>query len=93
MRFFAKELLLDSKYWDKITETKYIERIPNKPNLDLFEDLRELDDNQIKSNLEDLYKQLDSIEIEIESRNKERKEAITMSKALRKNSELAKGAR
>lgn len=88
--FRAKELLLDSKYWDKITETKYIERIPNKPNLDLFEDLRELDDNQIKSNLEDLYKQLDSIEIEIESRNKERKEAITMSKALRKNSELAK---
>ena len=88
--FRAKELLLDSKYWDKITETKYIERIPNKPNLDLFEDLRELDDNQIKSELEELYKQLDSIEIEIESRNKERKEAITMSKALRKNSELAK---
>ena len=88
--FRARELLLDSKYWDKITETKYIERIPNKPNLDLFEDLRELDDNQVKSNLEELYKQLDSIEIEIESRNKERKEAITMSKALRKNSELAK---
>ena len=56
----------------------------------MFEDLRELDDNQIKSELEELYKQLDSIEIEIESRNKERKEAITMSKALRKNSELAK---
>ena len=88
--FRAKELLLDSKDWDKITETKYIERIPNKPNLDLFEDLRGLDDNEIKSNLEDLYKQLESIEIEIESRNKERKEAITMSKALRKNSELAK---
>ena len=88
--FRAKELLLDSKDWVKITETKYIERIPNKPNLDLFEDLRGLDDNEIKSNLEDLYKQLESIEIEIESRNKERKEAITMSKALRKNSELAK---
>ena len=88
--FRAREFLHDSKYWDKITETKYIERIPNKPNLDLFEDLRELDDNQVKSNLEELYKQLDSIEIEIESRNKERKEAITMSKALRKNSELAK---
>ena len=46
--------------------------------------------NTVKEILEDLQSELSVLESEIEVRNSERKNAIDMSKALRKNAELQK---
>ena len=61
------------------------------PQLDLFEDLRSKDTSEIKKELQELYSALNVVEKSVSVRESERNDAIRMSKALRKNAELAKG--
>ena len=86
----AWTILKDGGDWKKLTKTKFPELISDTPNTDLFDDLRLLPDNQVVENLETLRKQLSEKDSELEIRKTERKNAIEMSKALRKNSELSK---
>lgn len=86
----AYQLISESANWEIISEIKYPEMTPNEPQLDLFEDLRNQDDDKTKRDLESLYAQLKEIEKSVSVRESERNEAIKMSKALRRNSELAK---
>lgn len=83
---------LINKYsdWGAICEPKYPNLVNNAPQLDLFEDLRSKQDAEIKLELEQLFAKLGLLEKRISARESERNEAIRMSKALRKNAELAK---
>ena len=83
-------LLNESKNWEKICEVKYPELIPESPQLDLFGDLRGMSESEIKADLENLYSQLNIVEKSVSIRESERNDAIRMSKALRRNAELAK---
>ena len=76
--------------WELICEPKYPNLVNNAPQLDLFEDLRNKQDAEIKLELEQFYTNLGLLEKRISARESERNEAIRMSKALRKNAELAK---
>ena len=86
----AYQLISENADWDIITEIKYPEITPNEPKLDLFEDLRNQDDDKTKHDLKILYEQLKDIENSVSVRESERSDAIKMSKALRRNAELAK---
>ena len=86
----AYQLISENTDWSIITEIKYPEITPNEPNLDLFEDLRNQDDDKTKHDLKILYEQLKEVEKSVLVRASERNDAIKMSKALRRNAELAK---
>ncbi len=86
----AWNILKDGGDWKKLTETKFPELITDKPNTDLFEDLRLLPEQEIISKLDNLRKDLEQLDSELELRKIERNNAIEMSKALRKNAELSK---
>jgi DNA polymerase sigma len=86
----AHSLIHDSKDWDSICEIKYPELSYGTPQLDLFEDLRSKDTSEIKNELEQLYSALNVVEKSVSVRESERNDAIRMSKALRKNAELAR---
>ena len=83
-------LICQKSNWEQIVEIKYPELVPDSPKLDLFEDLRDKTDEEIKTSLQSLFAKLDTIEKDIEIREFERKESIKMSKALRKNAELSR---
>jgi len=78
------------KDWDAICEIKYPELSYGTPQLDLFEDLRSKDTSEIKKQLQELYAALNVVEKSVSVRESERNDAIRMSKALRKNAELAR---
>ena len=84
----AFKILSEGGDWKKLTETKFPELVNDSANADLFEDLRALPNQDVKDMLGDLQSELSVLESEIEIRNNERKNAIEMSKALRKNVEL-----
>ena len=86
----AFKILSEGGDWKKLTETKFPELVNDTANTDLFEELREMQPQEVKENLADLQNELSILELEIEIRNNERKNAIDMSKALRKNAELQK---
>ena len=86
----AYQLISENTDWDTITEIKYPEITPNEPKLDLFEDLRNQEDDKTRQDLKILYEQLKVIENSVSVRESERSDAIKMSKALRRNAELAK---
>jgi len=86
----AYQLISENTDWDTITEIKYPEITPNEPKLDLFEDLRNQEDDKTRQDLKILYEQLKVIENSVSLRESERSDAIKMSKALRRNAELAK---
>ena len=86
----AYKLISENTDWDTITEIKYPEITPNEPKLDLFEDLRNQEDDKTRQDLKILYEQLKVIENSVSLRESERSDAIKMSKALRRNAELAK---
>ena len=86
----AHALIHDSTDWNTICEMKYPELSHGTPQLDLFEDLRGRDISEIKRELQDLYVALNSIEKSLSVRESERNDAIRMSKALRRNAELAR---
>ena len=86
----AYQMISENTDWDTITEIKYPEITPNEPKLDLFEDLRNQEDDKIRHDLKILYEQLNVIENSVSVRESERSDAIKMSKALRRNAELAK---
>jgi DNA polymerase sigma len=86
----AYQLISENTDWSIITEIKYPEITPNEPKLDLFEDLRNQDDDKTKHDLKILYEQLKEVEKSVLVRESERNDAIKMSKALRRNAELAK---
>ncbi|MBT3420245.1 MAG: hypothetical protein HN433_03580 [Euryarchaeota archaeon] len=86
----AFKILSEGGDWRKLTETKFPELVNDTANTDLFEDLRKMESQDVKEILEDLQSELSVLESEIEVRNSERKNAIDMSKALRKNAELQK---
>ena len=83
-------LLNESKNWESICEIKYPELVLESPQLDLFGDLRNMSESEIKADLENLYSQLNVVEKSVSVRESERNDAIRMSKALRRNAELAK---
>ena len=84
----AFKILSEGGDWKKLTETKFPELVNDSANTDLFEDLRALPNQDVKDMLGDLQSELSVLESEIEIRNNERKNAIEMSKALRKNADL-----
>ncbi len=84
----AFKILTEGGDWKKLTETKFPELVNDSANTDLFEDLRIMPAQDVKDMLEDLQSELSVLESEIEIRNNERKNAIEMSKALRKNADL-----
>ena len=86
----AYQLISKNTDWSIITEIKYPEITPNEPKLDLFEDLRNQDDAKTRHDLGILYEQLKQVEKSVLVRESERNDAIKMSKALRRNAELAK---
>ena len=86
----AYTLIHDLADWDAICEVKYPEISQLAPQLDLFQDLRNRETPKIKQDLEELYTLLGSVEKSVSVRESERNDAIRMSKALRKNAELAK---
>ena len=86
----AFKILSEGGNWKQLTETKFPELVNDTANTDLFEDLRDMQTQDVKESLADLKSELSVLESEIEIRNNERKNAIDMSKALRKNSELQK---
>lgn len=86
----AYTLMHDLADWDAICEVKYPEISQLAPQLDLFQDLRNRETPKIKQDLEELYTLLGSVEKSVSVRESERNDAIRMSKALRKNAELAK---
>ena len=86
----AFSLLNKYSDWESICEPKYPNLINNAPQLDLFEDLRSKQDAEVKLELEQLYANLGLLERRVSVRESERNQAIRMSKALRKNAELAK---
>lgn len=86
----AFKILSEGGDWRKLTETKFPELVNDTANTDLFEDLRKMESQDVKEMLENLQSELSVLESEIEVRNSERKNAIDMSKALRKNTELQK---
>ncbi len=86
----AYALINDSADWSTICEIKYPELSHGAPQLDLFEDLRGRDEAEIKKELQELYTALSSVEKSVSVRESERNDAIKMSKALRKNAELAR---
>ena len=86
----AYQMISENTDWDTITEIKYPEMTPNEPKLDLFEDLRNQEDDKTRQDLKILYEQLKVIENSVSVRESERSDAIKMSKALRRNAELAK---
>ncbi len=86
----AYALIHDLADWDTICEVKYPELSQLAPQLDLFQDLRNRETPKIKQDLEELYTLLGSVEKSVSVRESERNDAIRMSKALRKNAELAK---
>ena len=82
-------LMNNSCDWETICEPKYPGIHTGAPRLDLFEDLRSKKDSEVKHELEQLYTSLGLVEKQVSVRESERNEAIRMSKALRKNAELA----
>lgn len=86
----AHSFIHDLKDWDAICEIKYPELSYGTPQLDLFEDLRSKDTSEIKKELQELYSALNVVEKSVSVRESERNDAIRMSKALRKNAELAR---
>ncbi len=86
----ANSFIHDLKDWEKICEIKYPELSYGTPQLDLFEDLRSKDRSEIKEDLQELYNTLSVVEKSVSVRESERNDAIRMSKALRKNVELAR---
>lgn len=86
----AYQLISENTKWSIITEIKYPEITPDEPKLDLFEDLRNQEDDKTKHDLKILYEQLKEVEKSVSVRESERNDAIKMSKALRRNAELAK---
>ena len=85
----AYSMFNESKNWETICEIKYPELVPESPQLDLFGDLRNMSESEIKTDLENLYSQLNIVEKSVSVRESERNDAIRMSKALRRNAELA----
>ena len=86
----AHALIHELADWDTICEVKYPEVAQLAPQLDLFGDLRNRETSKIKEDLAELYTLLGEIEKSVSVRESERNDAIRMSKALRKNAELAK---
>lgn len=86
----AFKILNEGGNWNKLTKTKFPELVNDSPNTDLFEDLRMMESQDVKDKLGELQSELSVLESELEIRNNERKNAIDMSKALRKNAELQK---
>lgn len=86
----AHALIHHSTDWNTICEIKYPELSHGTPQLDLFEDLRGREVSEIKRELQDLYVALNNIENSVSVRESERNDAIRMSKALRRNAELAR---
>ncbi len=86
----ACHLISTKTSWTDLVAIKNHDLVPENPKLDLFEDLRSKDDSEIKIELEQLYSKLSEIEKHVSARESERNEAIKMSKALRKNAELAR---
>ena len=86
----ANSFIHDLKDWETICEIKYPELSHGTPQLDLFEDLRSKDTSEIKEDLQELYNTLTVVEKSVSVRESERNDAIRMSKALRKNVELAR---
>ena len=82
------KILSEGGDWNKLTETKFPELINDTANTDLFEDLRTMAIQDTKDMLADLQSELSVLESELEIRNNERRNAIEMSKALRKNADL-----
>ena len=85
-----KYLLTESVDWSTICEPKYPDKAIGEPQLDLFEDLRTKPDSEVRENLQTLYGELAEIDRKVTVRESERNDAIRMSKALRRNAELAK---
>lgn len=85
-----KYLLTESVDWSTICEPKYPDTAIGAPQLDLFEDLRTKPESKIRENLQNLYDELAEIDRKVTVRESERNDAIRMSKALRRNAELAK---
>ena len=83
-------MLNDSNDWANLCQIKYPELDFGAPQLDLFADLRGKQESEIKDDLEILYRDLAIIERSVSVRESERNEAIRMSKALRRNAELAR---
>ena len=86
----TKYLLTESVDWSTICEPKYPDKAIGEPQLDLFEDLRTKPDSEVRENLQTLYGELAEIDRKVTVRESERNDAIRMSKALRRNAELAK---
>ena len=84
----AFKILSEGGDWKKLTETKFPELVNDTANTDLFEDLRTRSNQDVKDMLGDLQSELSVLESEIEIRNNERRNAIEMSKALRKSADL-----
>ena len=72
----AYSLLHESKNWETICEVKYPELIPESPQLDLFGDLRNMSESEIKADLENLYSQLNIVEKSVSIRESERNDAM-----------------
>ena len=86
----ANLLIHEGENWSTICEPKYPESVINSPQLDLFHDLRSRPLEDIKFELKQLFDELAIIEKNISVRESERNNAIQMSKALRRNAELAR---
>ena len=74
----AYQLISENTDWDTITEIKYPEITPNEPKLDLFEDLRNQEDDKIRQDLKILYEQLKVIENSVSVRESERSDACLL---------------
>ena len=83
-------LLRESMDWSAICEPKYPDTAIGEPQLDLFEDLRSKPESEVRQNLQELYDKLAEIDRKVTIRESERNDAIRMSKALRRNAELAR---
>jgi len=86
----AHALIHESNDWATICQIKYPELSYGTPQLDLFEDLRSKNESEIKEELQELFSHLNRVEKSVSVRESERNDAIRMSKALRKNAELAR---
>lgn len=86
----ANALLTEGADWQTICAVKYPETNIGAPQLDLFADLRDKPVSVIEQDLQKLYVSLGEVDKSVSVRESERNEAIRMSKALRRNAELAK---
>ena len=84
----AHKIISEGGSWAELTKTKFPELVNESPNTDLFEDLRDIPKQKVINKLEILQDELDVVESKIKVRKSERNNAIEMSKAIRKNSEL-----